>query len=210
MDWCVGEVRKALEANGVLDDTILIFTSDNGARAGQNGQKSNGPFRGRKNTAYEGGHRIPFIVRWPGRIEAGRSCAEAGSLNDMMATFAALVDYPLPENAAEDSFNILPAILGKGSADLVRPALIADTGGHSSDIGNFSLRRDQWKLIEFNSRSEEGEHEVRYELYSLAEDPYETQDQAETQSGIRDELIELLKACKNRGLRKLASEQKPY
>ncbi|MFC1540310.1 arylsulfatase [Gemmatimonadota bacterium] len=83
VDWCVGEVRKALEANGVLDDTILIFTSDNGARAGQNGQKSNGPFRGRKNTAYEGGHRIPFIARWPGRIEAGRSCAEIGSLNDM-------------------------------------------------------------------------------------------------------------------------------
>jgi arylsulfatase A-like enzyme len=206
VDWCVGEVRKALEANGVLDDTILIFTSDNGARTGENGQNSNGPFRGRKNTAYEGGHRIPLIVRWPGRIEPGRSSAETGSLNDMMATFAALVDYQLPEDAAEDSFNLLPAVLGKGTAGLARPALIADTGGHSSDIGDFSLRRDQWKLIEFNSRSEEGEPEVRYELFNLAQDPYETQDQAEVQSGIRDELIDLLKACKGTGLRKLASE----
>jgi arylsulfatase A-like enzyme len=206
VDWCVGEVREALEANGVLDDTILIFTSDNGARPGQNGQDSSGPFRGQKNTAYEGGHRIPFIARWPGRIEAGRSCAETSSLNDMMATFAALLDYPLPEDVAEDSFNILPAVLGTGSAAFERPALIADTGGHSSDVGDFSLRRDQWKLIEFNSRGEEGEPEVRYELYSLAEDPFETQDQAEAQSGIRDELIELLKACKKSGLRKLASE----
>ncbi|MFC1540311.1 hypothetical protein ACFL41_02325 [Gemmatimonadota bacterium] len=116
------------------------------------------------------------------------------------------MDYPLPEIAAEDSFDILPAVLGTGSSALERPALIADTGGHSSDIGNFSLRRDQWKLIEFNSRSEEGEHEVRYELYNLAEDPCEIQNQAETRSEIRDELIELLKACKTRGLRKLASE----
>jgi arylsulfatase A-like enzyme len=206
VDWCVGEVRKALEAKGVLDDTILIFTSDNGARTGENGQESNGPFRGRKNTAYEGGHRIPFIARWPGRIEAGRSSPEPVSLNDMMATFADLLDYPLPENAAEDSFNILPAVLGAGSAALARPALIADTGGHSSEIGDFSLRRDQWKLIEFNSRSEEGRHEVRYELFNIAEDPYETRDQAETQSEIRDGLIELLKACKEKGLRKLASE----
>jgi arylsulfatase A-like enzyme len=206
VDWCVGEVRKALEAHGILDDTILIFTSDNGARAGQNGQESNGPFRGRKNTAYEGGHRIPFIARWPGRIGAGRSSAEPVSLNDMMATFSDLLDYPLPEDAAEDSFSILSAVLGMGGAALERPALIADTGGHSSDIGDFSLRRDQWKLIEFNGRSEDGRHEARYELYNLAEDLYETQDQAGTQSEIRDELIELLEACKEQGLRSLASE----
>jgi arylsulfatase A-like enzyme len=207
VDWCVGEVRKALEENGILDDTILIFTSDNGARAGENGQESNGPFRGRKNTAYEGGHRIPFIARWPGRIEAGRSCEDPVSLNDMMATFANLTEYPLPDYAAEDSFDILPAVLGTGGAALERPALIADTGGHSSDMGDFSLRRDQWKLIEFNSRSDDGRHEVRYELFDLAQDPYETQDQAETRPEIKDELMELLKACKETGLRKLAAER---
>jgi arylsulfatase A-like enzyme len=206
VDWCVGEVRRALEAHGVLDDTLLIFTSDNGARDGQNGQESNGPFRGRKNTAYEGGHRIPLIARWPGRIEAGRSSPEPVSLNDMMATFAELLDYPLPEDTAEDSFDILPAALGTGRAASARPALIADTGGHSSDMGDFSLRRHPWKLIEFNSLDEEGRPEVRYELYNLAQDPYETRDQAEAQSGIRDELIGLLQACKETGLRRLASE----
>ena len=204
VDWCVGEVRKALEEKGVLDDTILIFASDNGARVGENGQASNGPFRGRKNTAYEGGHRIPFMARWPGRIEAGRSCPDPVSLNDMMATFADLLDYPLPEDAADDSFNILPAVLGTGRSASARPALIADTGGHSSDMGDFSLRRDQWKLIEFNSLDEDGRHEVRHELYNLAEDPYETQDQAENQSEIREELIRLLEASKKTGLRRLA------
>ncbi|MFC2141614.1 arylsulfatase [Acidobacteriota bacterium] len=201
VDWCVGEVRRALEAQGVLDDTILIFTSDNGPRRGAEGQKSAGPFRGYKNSAYEGGHRVPFIVRWPGIVKPGTQSDVPVSLTDMMATFSEFLDFPLPDNAAEDSINILPAILAGEAAHIRRPALITDTGGHVSELGSFSIRRGKWKLIEINPRPAGEPETTIYELYDMAKDPYETSNLAEVHEGIVESMERLLQACKKTGLR---------
>ncbi len=193
VDWVVGEVRGALESQGVLDETILIFTSDNGPRRGENGHRSAGPFRGYKNTAYEGGHRVPFIVRWPGR-EAGERSDVPVSLTDMLATFAEFLDYDLPDNAAEDSHTILPALWGGEGPQ--RPALITDTGR-----GDFSIRSGSWKLIEMRPRPPSGPDEVAYELYDLTADPYETTDMADAHPDIVEELQGLLDESRTTGLR---------
>lgn len=203
VDWCVGEIRKALEAQGVLDNTILIFTSDNGPRRGDKGQKSSGPFRGYKNAAYEGGHRVPFIIRWPENVKPGDQCDIPISLTDMMATFAEFLNYSLPDNAAEDSINILPAILAKDAQKIRRPALITDTGGHVSELGNFSIRNGKWKLIELNPRPNNPKKTAKYELYNMEKDPYETNNLAEVYNEIVEEMIHLLQACKQNGLRRL-------
>lgn len=201
VDWCVGEVVRALEAQGILDDTLLIFTSDNGPRQAANGHRSAGPFRGFKNSPYEGGHRVPFIVRWPGKAKPASRSQVPISLNDMTATFAALLNYPLPDGAAEDSINILPAVLDYAGGQLQRPALIADTGSHVSDRASFSIRKGAWKLLEIVPRPAEESQTIRYELYNLDTDPYETADLSEKQPEILQDMQTLLLACKIQGLR---------
>jgi len=203
VDWCVGEVRQVLEDQGVLENTILIFTSDNGSRKGQKGHKSAGPFRGYKNSPYEGGHRVPFIIRWPGKLKPAGQCDIPISLTDMLATFAEFFNYPLPDNAAEDSISMLPAFFGEDVPQSRRPALIADTGGHASEQGNFSIRNGKWKLIEFNSGSSRSNNRAKYELYNMAKDPGETNDLSAVNSEIVGEMIHLLQVCKQNGLRQL-------
>jgi arylsulfatase A len=201
VDWCVGEVRRVLEAQGVLDDTILIFTSDNGPRRGANSQKSAGPFRGYKNSAYEGGHRVPFIVRWPGKIKPGTLSDVPISLADMMSTFSEFLNYPLPDSAGEDSISILSAILGDKGRKIRRPALIADTGGHVSELGNYSIRRGKWKLIEINPKPSGKQKMPLFELYDMERDPYETTNLAEDHRGVVEKMERILRACKQKGLR---------
>jgi len=200
-DWCLGEVRRALERNGVLDDTMLIFTSDNGPRRGANGHLSAGPYRGFKNSAYEGGSRVPFIVRWAGETPPGAVVDEPVGLNDMTATFAGFLGRPLPDNAAEDSFDILPLIRGRGSSRPRRPLLIADTGGHTSDFGDFALRRGNWKLVELQPRPSGPRTEIQYELYDMGEDPYETRDLSAARPDVLDEMLDWLRRAKATGLR---------
>ncbi|MGD8501460.1 MAG: sulfatase-like hydrolase/transferase, partial [Phycisphaerales bacterium] len=201
VDRCVGEVRRALEAHGILDDTLLIFTSDNGPRRGAKSQKSAGPFRGYKNSAYEGGHRVPFIVRWPRKIKPGTLSDVPISLTDMMSTFAEFLDYSLPDSAAEDSISVLPAILGDEDRKIRRPALIADTGGHVSELGNYSIRRGKWKLIEINSQPSSEQKTPIFELYDMEKDPYETTNLAVDHRGVVEKMERLLHACKQTGLR---------
>lgn len=196
VDWIVGEVRSALESQGVLDETVLIVTSDNGARRAANGHRSAGPFRGHKNTAYEGGHRVPFIVRWPGKVAAGQRSEVPISLTDMVATFADLLDYDLPDHAAEDSFSVLPALFGEEPGARDRPALIADTSR-----GDFSIRRGNWKLIALVPQPPDDSAQVVYELYDLGEDPYETTNLAEAHPEVMEELKQLLEESKRTGLR---------
>jgi arylsulfatase A-like enzyme len=210
VDWCVGEVRRALETRGVLENTILIFTSDNGPRRGANSQKSAGPFRGYKNTAYEGGHRVPFIVRWPGKIKPCTHSDEPISLTDMMATFAEFLEYSLPDNAAEDSISILPAILGKRAPKIRRPALIADTGGHASELGDYSIRRGKWKLIEINKHSSGEQKTPIYELYDMEKDPYETTNLCVDHREVVKKMTNLLYTCKQKGLRSMDIEYTLY
>lgn len=160
VDWCVGEILQTLEEYGLEENTLVIITSDNGPRKGANGHKSAGDLRGYKAQIWEGGHRVPFMARWPGKIEPGGVSNEVFSLTDMFATFSALLHIDLPEQAGEDSYNILPALLGKKMEEnAARPRVF-----HSSD-GVFAIQQEQWKLIQ----GAEGAGE----LYKLDLDPYE-------------------------------------
>ncbi len=155
VDWMVGRVMTALEETGQTENTLIIASSDNGAlpgdrirgqqgMAGYNtyGHKSCGDWRGYKAHIWEGGHREPFIARWPGRIEAGSSCGHLACLTDFISACADIVDQPLPDGAAEDSESLLPALLHGDAADPIRSDLI-----HHSSNGVFSIREGEWKLI---------------------------------------------------------------
>src|SRR6185369_817919 len=124
-DWSVGEVMKTLDRLKLADHTFLIVTSDNGGvldhgdtierdgdEKSNNGHAFNGPLRGQKGTPYEGGTRVPFLARWPGKIKPGNS-DELFCLVDTLATCAALLQRELPATAAPDSFNFLPVLLGQ-------------------------------------------------------------------------------------------------
>ncbi len=201
-DWAVGQVRETLERHGILDNTLLIFTSDNGPRRGENGHRSAGPFRGFKNSPFEGGHREPFVARWPGMIEAGTTSDETISLTDLMATFAELTGFEMPEEAAEDSFSVLPALLGTG-ASAPRPAMVNDTGGHTCEVGDFALRRGKWKLIVQAPRPD-APAQTRH-LYDLDADPGESTNLIDQQPGLAAELEQLLERVKACGSKYLAT-----
>ncbi len=148
VDWVVGQIMDALKRTGKEKNTLLIFTSDNGSSPNADfeylakiGHHPNYVFRGHKADIYEGGHRIPFIARWPGRVKAGAVCHDTTCLTDLMATAAAIVGYTLPDNAGEDSVSMLPNLLGTATGP-VREATV-----HHSVNGSFSIRQGRWKLI---------------------------------------------------------------
>ncbi len=146
-DWSVGEVLKALEEQGLTANTLVIFTSDNGCSPQADfpellakGHNPSFVFRGYKADIYEGGHRVPFLVRWPGRVAAGSQTAQTVCLTDFMRTAAEIVGASLPDTAAEDSVSFLPALLGRDRSAL-REAIV-----HHSINGSFSIRQGKWKL----------------------------------------------------------------
>ncbi|HNR30015.1 MAG TPA: arylsulfatase [Candidatus Hydrogenedentes bacterium] len=148
VDATVGDVLAALERHGMDRDTLLIVTSDNGPPPpadmlflGEKGHHPSYHFRGHKADIFEGGHRIPFIARWPERVRAGALCNQTVCLTDLMATAAALVGRDLPEDAGEDSVSLLPVLLGKDAGPL-REATV-----HHSINGSFAIRQGPWKLI---------------------------------------------------------------
>ncbi len=147
VDWTVGEVMRAIERNGMTQDTLFVFTSDNGCSPVANfpeleamGHYPSQRFRGHKADIFEGGHRIPFICRWPERIKASSSCADTVCLTDLMATAADIAGARLPDNAGEDSVSILPDLAG-----IAKEPLREATVHHSID-GRFSIRQGKWKL----------------------------------------------------------------
>ncbi|HET6879968.1 MAG TPA: arylsulfatase [Pirellulales bacterium] len=147
VDDTVGRVMAALEAGGVADDTLIVVTSDNGcsptadfSALAAKGHNPNYHFRGYKADIYDGGHRIPFIARWPAKVAAGGQSNQLICLTDLMATLADVIDVQLPEGAGEDSISILPALLGEDKAPL-REAIV-----HHSINGSFAVRQGPWKL----------------------------------------------------------------
>jgi arylsulfatase A len=147
-DWVVGQIEKTLQKYDLVDNTLFIITSDNGARLlcanGQDyGHKSCGNLRGQKADIWDGGHREPFIARWPNHIKPGTDSKETICLVDLLSTFAAIVDEKLPNDAGEDSFNILPAMLGKDIKQPIRESIIHHSGG-----GMFAIRKGNWKMIQ--------------------------------------------------------------
>lgn len=146
-DWAVGQVLEALDRHGLADNTLVIFTSDNGCspqadipKLQELGHAVNGPLRGHKADIWDGGHRVPFIVRWSGKVKPGTTSDQLVSLVDFMATCADITGASLPGNAAEDSVSFLPALLGKTDKPL-REALV-----HHSIEGKFAIRQGRWKL----------------------------------------------------------------
>lgn len=201
-DWAVGEIVSALEDHGLAENTLLIITSDNGGttEASQYGHQSNAPWRGRKCQIFEGGHRVPFIVRWPGKVKSGKTCDETICLTDLMATCAAIINHPLPGDAAEDSYNILPLLLGRPYESPLREATV-----HHSLSGMFAIRQGKWKLIEglgdggpeIGPETDAGE--PAGQLYDLESDPGEANNLWSEHPDVVEELQALLNKYRQTG-----------
>ncbi|MCK9478546.1 MAG: arylsulfatase [Firmicutes bacterium] len=147
-DDVVGKVISKLEEKNILDNTIVVFTSDNGCspaacieELAAVGHNPSYIFRGYKADIYEGGHRIPLIIQWNDKISNASVCNETVCLVDFMATVADVVGYRLPASAAVDSFSNLPAWMGKNHGTPLREAVV-----HHSIDGSFSIRKGKWKL----------------------------------------------------------------
>jgi arylsulfatase A len=145
-DQCVGQLLQALQDSGVSENTIVIFSADNGpekyayARDEKFGHWSAYPLRGLKRDIYEGGHRLPFIVKWPGVTKAGHVCDALVSQIDIIATLASVIGYTFPANAAEDSHDLLPLL--KGEVESVRTTHI-----HNTNPNGFAIRHGDWLLV---------------------------------------------------------------
>jgi len=166
-DGCVGEVINALKRNGLLEDTLLIFSSDNGSSperspAEELGHKSHFPYSGSKGSLLEGGHRVPLIMQWPKKIPKNLKEDQLICLSDMMRTFAEHFSIALPDTVAEDSISFLPAMFGQA---VTKPRL--DIVHHDKD-GFFAIRKGNWKL--HLEKAEKGDATEEGQLYNLAED----------------------------------------
>lgn len=174
-DAQVGKVLKVLEEKGFAENTIVIFTADNGSetaafqRLEEFDQWSSGKFRGVKRDIYEGGHRVPFIVRWPGKVEASAVSDEVVSQVDLAATFASIVDYPLSNDVAIDSYNLLPVLTGEDYAKPLRTATVQNTAANK-----YAIRQGDWVLIDAPTGASKKESKEYLEYFGLTEFEKET------------------------------------
>lgn len=148
VDDMVGKVMNALKEAGVDDNTILVFSTDNGcspqAKFDELQEKGHYPsyiYRGHKADLFDGGHRIPCVVRWPAKIKP-HTVNQTVCLTDFFATFATIADYQLKDSEGEDSYNILPLLLNEKEGDVIREATV-----HHSINGDFTIRKGEWKLL---------------------------------------------------------------
>lgn len=183
IDADVGRILAALEEGGIADDTLLLFTSDNGCSPQAKfpelhaaGHHPSYHFRGHKADLYEGGHRVPFLVRWPARVEAGAVSDQLVGQFDLLATVADLLGEPLPDDAGEDSVSFLPALFGEATGP-IRDSLV-----NQSANGSFAIRDGSWKLLLCPgsggwSAPRPGRHDTSglpdFQLYDLSTDPGE-------------------------------------
>jgi len=209
LDWTVGEVLAALDRLKLTTNTLVLFTSDNGGAIkntyddGTNPlhsrQPPNGTLRGSKGSLYEGGHRVPFLARWPGRIPAGATSAQLIGHVDALATFAALTGQKLPSDAGPDSFNVLPAWLGEPGAK-GRDQLVLQNNGQAP----LALRQGDWMLIQKGPGPQQGAKQKKKkvdspasELYNLKADPTQTNNLAAANPAKAAELEALLEKALN-------------
>jgi arylsulfatase A len=191
-DQVVGGIMDTLERLGIAENTLLMVSSDNGPEVAsvyhmRNDHDHDGarPWRGVKRDNWEGGHRIPFIARWPGVIQPGSTTDQTACLCDIMATCASIVDYNLPHDSAEDSFSLLPVL--KGSQPENEP--IRKYTLHQTNALNLSIREGNWKYLDHQGSGgnnymgdehlrtfilPEAEPDSSGQLYNLLEDPGET------------------------------------
>jgi len=191
-DAHVGRLLEVLDRRGLAQNTLVVLTSDNGPettyreRLRRFGHASAGPLKGGKRDLYEGGHRVPFVVRWPAVVQAGRRCDEPIGQIDLLATMADVLGRGLPSSAGEDSHSFLPALISEDYPRPLRGPLV-----HHSGSGYFAVRQGRWKLNmilgsggslaprRVEPKPEElAPGEVAYELYDLAADLDETRNVA--------------------------------
>lgn len=185
-DYHVGRILDYLDRAGIAEDTLVVFSSDNGpenswrARVNEFGHHSNGIFREGKRSIYEGGHRVPFVVRWPkGIVNPGRKCDATICQTDVISTIAATVGVDLSDDAAEDSESF-HWVLKDEEADGLRAPLV-----HHSVQGGFAIRHGDWKLVMAHGKKKQ-------ELYNLATDPSEESDQLSRQADVANRLTRVL------------------
>ena len=201
VDDTVGQVLKALDETKLADNTLVMFTSDNGSfmyriddeddhvkaptkqQYHPKNHTANGPWRGTKADIWEGGHHVPFFARWPGKVAPGSKCNHVITHTDLFATVAEVAGAKIPKGAAADSYSYLPLLLGNGN-EYSRPPVI-----HHSSGGMFAIRDGDWKLILGNGsggrQQPKGKPFVRpYILSNIREDPLETKNHAKTRSEI--------------------------
>jgi arylsulfatase A len=217
MDSYIGKLMQLLKDMKIDKNTLVIFTSDNGSvmDSGEGtaygsgyhlyNHLSNYKFKGIKGDIWDGGHRIPFIARWPGIIPKGQNCTQAISLTDLFATCAGILNKPLPDSAADDSYNILPLLKGEQLNKPVRQSIIF----HSS-LGFFAIEKGKWKYIECNGSGgnlknvyikNDTKFDTPGQLYDMENDPEEKQNLYTQYPEVVEELSKLLNEQKKAGTR---------
>jgi len=179
-DAMLGQILEALERNKLSDNTLVIATSDNSAE-----HRAYEPLRESKRNIYEGGHRVPFVARWPGKVKPGSVNDHTIGLNDLMATTAEIVGAKLPDNAGEDSVSLVSELLGTAKT-AAREATV-----HQSSSGDLAIRQGSWKLVFLKS----GKHE----LYNVQTDLSETKDVLYANADVAAKLTTLMQSYIDRG-----------
>ena len=185
IDDYMGQLTMAIKEAGIEENTLIIFTSDNGCSPEADfeilGEKGHDPsyiYRGHKADIFEGGHRVPFVAKWPAQIEAGTVSNKTICTTDFFATCADIASIEFSDNAGEDSFSIVPLLEDPAAANYSREATV-----HHSINGSFAIRKEQWKLIfvpgsggwsDPKPNSEQLKGLPKYQLYDLDKDPSES------------------------------------
>ncbi|MFW5756697.1 MAG: arylsulfatase [Tangfeifania sp.] len=191
LDDQVGEILSKLKELGLDENTIVLFSSDNGPHleggADPDYFDSNGPFKGYKRDLYEGGIRVPMLVRWPGKIEPGSKSHHVSAFWDVLPTFTDLIDAPTPENI--DGISFLPSLLGEGNQKK-HDYLYWEF--HEKN-GRLAIRQGDWKLVRYDVFTPE---KTTTELYNLTDDPGEENNIAEENPEMTSKLLQLLESAR--------------
>eukprot|EP01047_Picozoa_sp_COSAG01_P034822 COSAG01_NODE_2635_length_7330_cov_64.494145_3_plen_495_part_00 len=200
-DHAVGEISKALQAQGFSENTLVIFTSDNGCSKAadikglaEQGHKVSGEMRGSKADIWDGGHRVPFIVRWPGKVTPGSQCSQLICLTDFFRTAVEVLGVQVPPGSCEDSVSFLQALFGN-PIESNRAGVV-----HHSISGHFAYRSGDWKLLlargsgGWSSPKEKdmGADSEEAQLYNLAKDPREQDNLYRQQPDVAKKLLDQL------------------
>ena len=203
IDDYVGQLVEVLDKKGLTENTIVIFASDNGCSPqadykilGDLGHNPSAIYRGHKADIFEGGHRVPFVVKWPSRIDSGTESDKTICTTDLLATVADIIDVDLLDNEGEDSFSILPLLDNTDERDFKREATV-----HHSINGSFALRKDNWKMIfcpgsggwsDPKPSAAEIAALPKFQLYNLNTDPAEQTNLFGQHPDIENQLSELM------------------